>query len=263
MGSLEHILLVAATLMIISVVASKAGSRLGVPALLLFLLIGISVGPHGMAEFTHLAPETAQALGTVALIFILFAGGMDTKVEDVKPVVGPALVLSTVGVVVSTLLIGCFARLYLGFSFVEGCLLGATISSTDVAAVFSVLRSKAVSLKSGIAPLLELESALNDPMAVFLGVALLGLVTHKMESVFHFLPLFVQGVIGQSATNAGVILTPIMFGVIISSVIGSIIKSKTGRYKALALVGLATAAGMFLLCDWVPRDALLARDPPS
>ncbi|MGZ3683216.1 MAG: potassium/proton antiporter [Bdellovibrionota bacterium] len=195
MGSLEHILLVAATLMIISVVASKAGSRLGVPALLLFLLIGISVGPHGMAEFTHLAPETAQALGTVALIFILFAGGMDTKVEDVKPVVGPALVLSTVGVVVSTLLIGSFARLYLGFSFVEGCLLGATISSTDVAAVFSVLRSKAVSLKSGIAPLLELESALNDPMAVFLGVALLGLVTHKMESVFHFLPLFVQQMI--------------------------------------------------------------------
>ena len=194
-NQLEHTFLFLSALVICSVVASKASSRLGIPSLLLFLLIGVGVGPHGLGQISALSPSAAQALGALALVFILFAGGMDTKVEDVRPVLRPALVLSTLGVVFSTILVGLFAGFCLGFSFLEGCLLGATVASTDVAAVFAVLRSKSVSLKSGIAPLLELESALNDPMAVFLGVALLGLVTHEIGSVVLVVPLFLKQMI--------------------------------------------------------------------
>jgi cell volume regulation protein A len=199
-GTLERSLFITAVLIVLSVFGSKAGSRFGIPALLLFLVIGMGAGAYRPHDFVLIGNTVAQGLGTLALIFILFSGGMDTKLESIRPVVRPALILSTVGVIIATLLVGLFAYFCLNFSLLEGCLLGATIASTDVAAVFTALRSKDVSLKEGIAPLLELESALNDPMAVFLGVALLGLATHQVQSFLHIVPSFFQ----QMILGAGV-----------------------------------------------------------
>lgn len=195
MHSFEKSLIVGAALVILSVVTSKASSRLGVPALLLFLLVGMGAGAHGLGGIHFPSYVLAQQLGTFALVFILFSGGMGTELRDVRPVFKPALVLSTIGVVVATVLVGIFSHYFLKFSLLEGFLLGATIASTDVAAVFSVLRSKNVSLKKGLAPLLELESALNDPTAVFLGVSLLGLVGGNDPSVIGLLPLFFRQMI--------------------------------------------------------------------
>src|SRR5207248_280084 len=118
----------------------------------------------------------AQFLGVVALVFILFAGGLDTDWREVRPVLGMGLALATVGVVVSAGLVAWFATAVLGFSALEGLLLGAIISSTDAAAVFAVLRAKGIRLRGGLAPLVEMESGSNDPMAVFLTVGLTGLL---------------------------------------------------------------------------------------
>ena len=182
MNSFEESLIIGALLIILSVVASKASSRWGFPVLVLFLGLGMLSGAHRFGGLMFADYELAQRLGVFALIFILFSGGMATQVKEVRPVLGPALILSTLGVVLATFLVGVFSRLCLGFTILEGCLLGATVASTDVAAVFTVLRSKNIHLKDGIAPLLELESALNDPMAVFLGVALLSMAHQNHQS---------------------------------------------------------------------------------
>jgi cell volume regulation protein A len=191
----EKSLIIVAVLMILSVTASKASSRFGIPALLIFLLIGMGAGVHGLNELPQVSYSFAQQLGIFALIFILFSGGMDTQLKSVRLVLKPALLLSTAGVVISTALVGLFAHQFFGFSMIEGCLLGATVSSTDVAAVFTVLRSKNVSLREGVAPLLELESALNDPMTVFLGVGFLGLMTQTGHSIGGLVPLFFEQMI--------------------------------------------------------------------
>ena len=203
MNTFEKSLLIASGLIILSVTASKASSRFGIPALLVFLLIGMGSGVHGLGELPLVSYDFAQQLGIFALIFILFSGGMDTKVNSIRLILKPALILSTVGVIVSTLFVGLFANQFFGFSLLEGCLLGATVSSTDVAAVFTVLRSKNVSLKERVASLLELESALNDPMTVFLGVGLLGLITQRDLSVVGLIPLFFRQMIFGSLLGWG------------------------------------------------------------
>ncbi len=178
--------------MIISVLASKASSRFGIPSLLLFLLIGMGVHTQGITGIPLISYSQAQQVGILALVFILFSGGLNTEFAKIRALVRPALILSTLGVLVATVLVGVFSHQLLGFSFNEGCLLGATIASTDVAAVFTVLRSKNVRLKEGLGPLLELESALNDPMTVFLGMGILGLITRPDQSILHLLPTFFQ-----------------------------------------------------------------------
>ncbi len=174
---IEHILLAVAALVALSVVASKASGRLGVPALLLFLAIGMLAGSDGPGGIYFNDPWQAQFLGVVALCYILFAGGLETDWRSVRPVLWQGLSLASGGVLVSALLVGAFAVFALGFSWLEGFLLGSIVASTDAAAVFSVLRSKNVSLKGRLKPLLELESGSNDPMAVFLTTAFLGLMT--------------------------------------------------------------------------------------
>jgi cell volume regulation protein A len=195
MQDFEHSLFFIAVLAIGSAVASKASSRFGIPSLLLFLLLGIATGTHGPGGISFSNIEVAQEIGVLALVFILFSGGMDTQMSSVRAVIKPALILSTLGVIVSTFVVALFAHEFLGISFVEGGLLGATVSSTDVAAVFTLLRSKNVSLKGNIAPLLELESALNDPMTVFLSVGLLSIVLQKNTSLLNLVPLFFQQMI--------------------------------------------------------------------
>ena len=192
MLSIEEILIVAATLLLLGVVASKASSKLGVPALLLFLLIGMLAGSEGPGRIPFDNPRLAQSVGVVALSFILFAGGLDTDWSKVSSVLWRGLSLASLGVVITAVLVGWFATLLFRISWTEGLLLGSIVSSTDAAAVFSVLRSQNVSLKGRIQPLLELESGSNDPMALFLTIGLIHLLASPGEGPLFLLSLFLK-----------------------------------------------------------------------
>ncbi len=128
----------------------------------------------------------------VALVLVLFAGGLDTEWEEVQPIVKESLSLATVGVLITALVTGLFATFILDLPLVKGLLFGSIVSSTDAAAVFSVLRSKGVSLKGKLKPLLELESGSNDPMAVFLTVGLIQLIAQPDTSPVRLIAFFVQ-----------------------------------------------------------------------
>lgn len=186
----ENLLLVASILLLISIIASKASGRLGIPALLLFLIIGMLAGSEGPGGIHFDDAWLAQLVGVVALAFILYDGGLSTEWQVIRPVIRGGILLSTVGVLVSAILVGFFATLVLNFSLIEGLLLGAIISSTDAAAVFSILRSRDVRLKGNLEPLLELESGSNDPMAVFLTIGFTGLLINQDGRIVDLVPMF-------------------------------------------------------------------------
>lgn len=190
MTPLEYLLVGAAVLLLLSVIASKASGRLGVPALLLFLVIGMLAGSEGPGGIEFDNARLAQSLGVVALSFILFAGGLETQWGSISSEIWRALSLSTLGVVITATLVGVFATMVLKFSILEGMLLGAVVSSTDAAAVFSVLGSRKVSLKGRLKSLLELESGSNDPMAVFLTLGIIRIMTTPGSSLWELVPSF-------------------------------------------------------------------------
>jgi cell volume regulation protein A len=183
-------LAVAAVLIALGVLASKVSDRFGIPALLLFLVIGMMAGSEGVGGIDFDDAQLAQGAGVVALAFILFAGGLDTGWASVRPVLRHGLLLATVGVLGTAVVVGLVASAVFDLSLTEGMLLGSIVSSTDAAAVFAVLRSRSVSLKGRLRALLELESGSNDPMAVFLTVALIELITNPDRSVLQVVPLF-------------------------------------------------------------------------
>ncbi len=188
MISIELALLAAAVLLLASILASKVSDRLGVPSLLIFLGIGMLAGSDGIGGIHFDDPFVAQTLGVVALSYILFAGGLSTSWTSVRPVLWQGGILSTLGVFITAALAGWFAAFVGEFSLLEGFLLGSIISSTDAAAVFSVLRARNVSLKGNLKPLLELESGSNDPMAVLLTLACISLLLHPGETAADLLP---------------------------------------------------------------------------
>jgi cell volume regulation protein A len=204
MASLTVYLIAIPALLILSVVASKGAGRFGIPALSMFLLIGMVVGREGPGGVPFSNYLLAQTLGIIALIQILHSGGLSTRIEDVRTVRWSALVLSTLGVVIATAMIGAFSVRFLDLDWLHGLLLGAAIASTDVAAVFTILRSRNVSLRGRIRPLLELESALNDPMTVFLSVGLLGLIVQPHDaSPARLIPMFFQQMIVGTLVGIG------------------------------------------------------------
>src|SRR5690606_8918198 len=156
-NSFESILLGVGILLLASIISSRASGRLGVPALLLFLIVGMLAGYEGIGGIYFADPFFAQALGELALVLILFSGGLDTNWRSVRPVLWQGLTLATVGVVLTAALVGIFAKVLLNFSWPEAFLLGAIVSSTDAAAVFAILRSRGVALRGSLAPLIELE----------------------------------------------------------------------------------------------------------
>lgn len=200
-----NILLVGSILLFISIIAGKTGYRFGVPALLLFLFVGMLFGSDGLGWQFHNAEE-AQFIGMVALSVILFSGGMDTKFAEIKPILAPGIVLSTAGVLLTALFTGLFIWWLSGMSWtnihfplITSLLLAATMSSTDSASVFAILRSQKMNLRHNLRPLLELESGSNDPMAYMLTVVLLQLVVSSGSggSFLHILVSFaVQFVVG-------------------------------------------------------------------
>jgi cell volume regulation protein A len=188
--SLGSLLLATSVLLLLSVLASKASARLGIPALVLFLLIGMFAGSEGPGGFEFDYPRLAQYVGVVALVFILFAGGFDTDWASVRPVLWQGIALSTVGVGLTTIIVAGFAVYVIHFSLLEGLLLGSIVSCTDAAAVFAVLRSGHVGLQARLKHLLELESGSNDPMAVFLTLGFVSLLTNHTASLLDLLLMF-------------------------------------------------------------------------
>lgn len=200
MADSSYLLLIAGLLLFLSTLASKVSERFGVPALLMFLAVGMLAGSEGLGGIYFNDPLIANFIGTVALAYILFSGGLDTNWQSTRPVLGRGLLLSTVGVAGTALVLALFVWLALGFTFAGALLLAAIVSSTDAAAVFSVLRSRGVSLKGNLRPLLELESGSNDPMAVFLTIGLIQLLTTPDASWLGLLPMFLL----QMSVGAGV-----------------------------------------------------------
>jgi potassium/hydrogen antiporter len=193
--SVENILLFGSVLLFISIIASKTSFKLGVPTLILFLVVGMLAGSDGLGGIYFNDPRLAQFLGVVALTFILFSGGLDTKWESVKPVLWQGLSLSTLGVLITAILVGVFSSYLLGFTIAEGLLLGAIVSSTDAAAVFSILRTRSIGLKGNLRPTLEFESGSNDPMAYFLTISMTYVVLNPDASVLVLIPKFLKGMI--------------------------------------------------------------------
>lgn len=190
--SIEQIFLGTATLLLISVVASKASEYLGVPSLLLFLVIGMLAGSEGPGGVSFDDPYLTQTLGTGALISILFSGGFDSNWSTLRTVLWSGIALSTVGVLVTTALVGIFSLYFLHYSFYESLLLGAIIASTDAAAVFCILRSKQINIHRRLQAIIEFESASNDPMAVLLTLGLIRLILAPQTTFTELTWMFVN-----------------------------------------------------------------------
>ena len=215
---IEKLFIGAGVLLLAGIIASKAAHKLGVPALLLFLLVGMLAGSEGIGGIEFDNATQAKLIGDLALTLILFAGGLDTNWTKIRPVLWKGLTLSTVGVGITALLLGSFSWFMLGsftdfnigpegITWSEGLLLGAIISSTDAAAVFSVLRTSKLGLKGDLQPLLELESGSNDPMAVLLTVQIVEIFSTGDTSIIKlvislFLQIGVGGAFGYGMGRA-------------------------------------------------------------
>jgi potassium/hydrogen antiporter len=191
MPTIENLLFAAGLLLLISTVISRVSDRLGIPALLLFLILGMVAGSEGIGGIYFDNAFAAKSLGVVALFFILFAGGFDTPFKEIRHVLVPGVILSSAGVVITALVVAIAAVSWLKFSWLEAMLLGAIVSSTDAAAVFSVLRSNKASLRGKLQPLIELESGSNDPIAVFLTITIINLIKYSTGTSVNLLSSFV------------------------------------------------------------------------
>ncbi|HEX2254578.1 MAG TPA: potassium/proton antiporter [Thermoanaerobaculia bacterium] len=194
-------------LLLLGVLFGRMSGRLGVPAFLLFLGAGMLAGSEGLGGIAFDDYRLAFRLGTLALVLILFDGGLNTPLPEVRRAWAPATVLATVGVLGTAGLMGLLVRL-LGFSWSQSLLLGAVVASTDAAAVFSVLRSSGLQLRRRVGLTLELESGLNDPMAILLTLALTAAVASGggIEGSWFFqvpLQLAVGGAFGVGIGLAG------------------------------------------------------------
>ncbi|MDE7447582.1 MAG: cation:proton antiporter, partial [Helicobacter sp.] len=177
MGNLEFYLAGVGIVLAISIYASKLSVKFGVPLLLVFLGIGMLLGSDGLLGIEFDNPALAQSVGTIALLFILYDGGLSTVYKDIRPVLTDGIMLATFGVLITAIAVACCVYVLFDATLLEALLLGSIVSSTDAAAVFAILRAKDLALKNNIGHLLELESGSNDPMAIFLTLTVLQLIS--------------------------------------------------------------------------------------
>lgn len=246
--TIENILLVGSLLLFVSIIVGKTSFRFGVPVLLLFLTIGMLVGTDGIGNIHFDDPKIAQFIGVVSLNFILFSGGLDTSWTAVKPILKEGLVLSTIGVLITAVTLGTFVFWVTDFTIYESMLLGSIVSSTDAAAVFSILRSKSLALKKNLRPTLELESGSNDPMAYVLTIAFLTLVVNQDQTVASIIPLFLQQMILGGVAG-------FVFGKISKYVINYIKLDFEGLYPVLVIALMFIT---FSATDFVGGNGFLA-----
>lgn len=235
-------LIATALLLLLSIFASKISDRFGIPALLLFLVVGMIAGSEGVGGIYFDNPAIAQTISIVALVLILFSGGLQTKWNQVRPVMYESFSLAIIGVLLTAIVVGLFSWRFLGISLLEGLLLGSMMSSTDAAAVFSVLRSKGVSLKGDMKPLLELESGSNDPMAVFLTIGFIQLINQPNSSPIQLIFIFLQQMI------IGGILGYIM-GCLVALVFNRIKLGYEGLYPVMSLAFVLLTYGIAFILN--------------
>lgn len=246
--SLSVALFIIALLLMISIVTSKLSTRYGVPALLIFLGIGMIFGSDGLEIIPFDDFEVAQTLGIIALLYILFSGGLDTDWNKVRPIAGTGMILATLGVLLSALTVGALASYVLDISLVEGFLLGAIVSSTDAAAVFSVLRSKDIGFKYRLQELIEFESGTNDPMAIILTIGLIQYMTIPDTSGWSFVIQFFQ----QMGFG-------LLFGYLLGKVITWLTNNLELGYDGLySVLALSYVPLVYALTDFVGGSGFLA-----
>ncbi len=189
---IDKLLLIGSILMLLSIISSKFSTRLGMPVLVIFLALGMLAGSEGIGGIAFENYQIAHAIGTVALAIILFDGGMRSPLSSLKIAWQPSAVLATLGVLLTSAGTGLAAAYLLGLPLLEGLLLGSIVGSTDAAAVFSLLRSAGIRLRQRLSATLEIESGANDPMAIFLTVGLLQVLTHEVPLGPSLLLLFLM-----------------------------------------------------------------------
>ncbi|MEM0518332.1 MULTISPECIES: potassium/proton antiporter [Aequorivita] len=245
--TIENILLVGSILLFISIIAGKTSYKFGVPTLVLFLGIGMLAGEDGIG-ISFNDPQIAQLIGIISLNFILFSGGLDTDWKAVKPIMKEGFALSTLGVFLTAIGLGTFVYYVTDFTIYESLLLGSIVSSTDAAAVFSILRSKNLALRANLRPTLEMESGSNDPMAYVLTIAFLGLVVNQDKGLAAMIPLFFQQMIIGTVAGFG-------FGKISKIVINRIKLDFEGLYPVLVIALMFIT---FSVTDFVGGNGFLA-----
>jgi cell volume regulation protein A len=216
---------VGALLLVIAIVSSAVSARFGAPLVLAFIVLGMLAGEEGPGGIPFDDFEVSYVIGSLALAVIIFDGGLRTRRDTFRVALWPSVSLATVGVLFTAGLVGAFAAWILGIGWTQGMLLGAIVGSTDAAAVFSVLRSSGIRLKERVAATLEIESASNDPMAIFLTIALLELL-----------------VANRQGFEAGVVLSFVkQFG------IGTLLGIAGGRLLVWVINRLALQSGLYPL----------------
>ncbi len=194
---IEDKLLILSVLVIMAIMVTRLTKNYGVPALILFLGLGMLAGSDGPGGIEFDNAPLAQSIGTIALVFILFSGGLETRFESVKNGYKSAFSLASLGVVLTAGLSGVFLYYVAGYDLRLSLLIGSVIASTDAAAVFSVLRAKDLSLQGELQPVLEIESGSNDPMAIFLTAMMISVMTMPEKPLYDYIiMLFLQFGIG-------------------------------------------------------------------
>jgi cell volume regulation protein A len=241
MFGVDQLILLAGILLVIGIVSSKLSTRMGLPVLVLFLVIGMLAGEDGPGGIEFDNVVAAHAVGTLALGAILFDGGLQTRLVSLRAAWKPSLLMATVGVLVTAVVTGLAAWQVLGVSLLTGMLLGSIVASTDAAAVFSVLRSQGLHLRARLSATLEIESGSNDPMAIFLTIGLLEILTGSMEPGWGLVRLFVL----QMGVGA---LVGLGMGWVSLVLINRINLAAMGLYPVLAgacgLIAFGTAAAL-------------------
>ena len=225
-------------ILFISVYASKISEKIGLPLLLVFLGFGMLLGSEGIVGIEFNNPDLARNIGTVALIFILYNGGLSTNFKEIKSVLTPGILLATIGVLLTALIMAGFIHYILDLPFLHALLLGSIVSSTDAAAVFMILRSQKIELKNNINKLLELESGSNDPMAIFLTIFVLNIIVLEDKNsvnniILHFILQFVVGTI-----------TGLSFGYLFPRICANLKLMQTGLYPLISVAWLLMMFGI-------------------
>lgn len=244
----ENILLIGSALLLTSIVLIQRSYKFGVPTLILFLILGMLAGSEGLLGISFDNPSIAKFIGIVSLNFILFSGGLDTNWSSIKPILWQGISLSTLGVLLTAVSTGVFAWLVMDCTIYEGLLLGAIVSSTDAAAVFSILRGKRLALKSKLRATLEFESGSNDPMAYALTIVFLTLVLNPDKGIGSVIPFFIKQMAIGAAGGA-------VFAVASKYIINHIKLAYEGLYPVLVISLMFLT---FSLTDFAGGNGFLA-----
>ena len=245
--SLDNIILISSILLLLAIVSTKI-SRFGIPIVLLFIGLGILAGSDGIGGIYFNDPKLSKFIGGIALCIILFSGGLDTKFTNVRQIFWQGIALSTVGVIITAFIIGLITHFAFGFTLLEGFLIGSIVSSTDAAAVFSILKTKKLGLKGNLRFILEFESGSNDPMAYFLTILFASLITLKIGTWYQTILLFFQ----QMAFGA---LIGVLMGYGMQKIINWIRLDFEGLYSVLLL---ALVLFTFSFSEYIGGNSFLA-----